>query len=153
MVRITKETLAAKTKPFAATVVLLSVISLIGCFAAIPLAVKYAKEKDMIKLTLRVDGNADDIFDASVRSHKRNSPETEIIKDDREKLVFEGKRINERGIEVWGTWEAKQVSEERTEVTFRIKAPGMEEGAMERQAVIAIQAFCTEIKKQCEIKK
>jgi hypothetical protein len=153
MVRITKKTLASIRKPFTGVIVLLSVISLIGCFAAIPLAVKYAKEKDMIKLTLRVDGNAADIFDASVRSHKRNSPETEVIKDDREKLVFEGKRINERGIEVWGTWESKQVSEDRTEVNFGIKAPGMEEGAMERQAVIAIQAFCTEIGKQCEIKK
>ncbi|MCK5138669.1 MAG: hypothetical protein KAQ85_02400, partial [Thermodesulfovibrionia bacterium] len=146
-------TISPKTKPFAAAVVLLSIISLIGCVAAIPLAVKYAKEKDMVKLTLQVDGNASDIFDASVRSHKRKSPETEVIKDDREKLIFEGKKVEKSGIEIWGRWKAKQISEGKTEVDFRIKAEGMEEEALEKRAVSSIQAFCSEIGKRCKIEK
>jgi hypothetical protein len=153
MVLNAKEIISLKTKPFSATVVLLSIILLIGCVAAIPLAVKYAKEKDMVKLTLQADGNASDIFDASVRSHKKKSPETEVIKDDREKLIFEGKKVEEGGVEIWGRWQAEQISEGKTEVNFRIKAEGMEEEALEKRAIRSIQAFCDEIGRRCKIEK
>jgi hypothetical protein len=153
MVLNAKEIISSKTRSFTATVVLLSIISLIGCIAAIPLAVKYVKEKDMVMLTLQVDGKASDIFDASVRTHKRNSPETEVIKDDREKLIFEGKKVDANGVEIWGRWKAKQVSEGKTEVDFRLKAKGMEEEAIEKRAVDGIMAFCREIGKRCKIEK
>jgi hypothetical protein len=153
MVLKPKEIISLKTQPFASTVVLLSIISLIGCVAAIPLAVKYAKEKDMVKLTLQVDGNASDIFDASVRSNKKKSPETKVIKDDREKLIFEGKKVEEGGVEIWGRWQAKQISEGKTEVNVKIKAEGMEEDALERKAIKSIHAFCDEIGKKCKIEK
>ena len=155
MVLNVKEIISVKTKSFTATVVLLSIISLIGCVAAIPLAVKYAKEKDkdMVKLTLRVDGNASDIFDASVRSQMKKSPETEIIKDDRENLIFEGKKIEASGVELWGRWKTKQISEGMTEVEFSLKAEGMKAEGLEIRAVSRILAFCREIGKVCKITK
>jgi hypothetical protein len=148
-----KNTNNHKIKVLTGTIVLMSVISLIGCIAAIPLAVKYVKEKDMVMLTLQVDGNASNIFDASVRSHKKTSPETKIIKDDRENLIFEGKKVEANGVELWGRWKAKQVSEGKTEVDFQLKAEGMAEEALERRAVKGIMAFCREIGKRCKIEK
>lgn len=154
MVYVPKEVIAAIKKPFAAAVVLIALLSLTGCVVAVPYAVKYIREMDMVKLTLQVDGNAQDIFDASVISSIRISrryPETEIIRNDGEKLIFEGRRTEEGGVELWYQWEAKQISEGTTEVDFRIKAKGMEEDALKERAVNSIQAFCSEIGKRCEI--
>ncbi len=136
-----------------AVVALLSAITMIGCIAAVPIVVKKYKEKDMVKLTLQVDGNASDIFDTSVRSYKGTSPNAEIIKDDREKLIFEAKKVEGSGVEIWGQWRAKQVSEGKTEVDFRIKAKGIEEDALEKRAVKRIMAFCSEIGRSCNLEK
>jgi hypothetical protein len=129
------------------------IMTMVGCILAVPVAVKYVKDKDKVHLTMEIDGDASDIFDASVRSHKRTSPETEVIKDDREKLIFEGKKVEEGGVEIWGRWQARQISEGKTEVEFQLKAKGMEEEALEKRAVSRIQEFCSEIGKRCEIEK
>lgn len=133
--------------------VALYLISIFGCVLAIPVAVKYVKDMDKINLTMKVDGNASDIFDAAVRSQMKKYPETEIITEDRENLIFEGKRVEESGIEIWGRWKGKQVSAEKTEIEFSLKAEGMEEQEIERRAVNRIQAFCIKIGKRCEITK
>jgi hypothetical protein len=125
----------------------------VGCVLAVPAAIKYIKEADMVKITLEVDGNASDFFDASVRSQMRKSPDTEIIKEDRENLIFEGKKVEGSGVEIWGRWQARQLSDGKVEVEFQLKAEGMEEEALETRAVNGIMAFCSEIGKRCKIEK
>ncbi len=131
----------------------LCIIIMTGCILAVPVAVMYIRDMDMVKLTMEVDGNASDIFDSSVRTQMRKSPETEVIKEDREKLLFEGKKVEGSGVEIWGRWQARQVSEGRTEVDFQLKAEGMEEEALEKRAISSVQAFCAEIGKRCVIEK
>lgn len=145
------ETGSHKTKLFAVTVVLLSIISLVACVAAIPLAVKYAKEKDMAKLTLNVEGKAEEIYDASVRTFKRNNPDLEVIKD--KDLKFETKKMTPEGKELWASWKVKQKDEKMVEVEFKIKIEDMEEEAVEQRAIKGIQAFCDEIERRCKIEK
>jgi uncharacterized OsmC-like protein len=77
----------------------------------------------------------------------------EIIKDYREKLIFEGKKLEEGRVEIWAQWKADQISEGKTEIDFRIKAKGIEEEALEKRAVSRIQSFCSEIGKSCKIEK
>ncbi len=56
-------------------------------------------------------------------------------------------------MEIWGGWQAKQISEGKTEVDLRLKAEGMEEEELKRQTLNGFQEFCKEIGKRCEIEK
>jgi hypothetical protein len=44
---------------------IVSMFALSACIAAVPLAVKLVKEKDMAKLTMEVEGKAEEIYDDS----------------------------------------------------------------------------------------
>lgn len=74
MVLHAKETASPKTKAFA--VVLVSIISfvVIGCIAAVPIAVKMYKEKDMVKLIMQVGGNSNEIFLSISQVPKKDIP-------------------------------------------------------------------------------
>jgi hypothetical protein len=76
MVLHAKETASPKTKAFA--VVLVSIISfvVIGCIAAVPIAVKMYKEKDMVKLIMQVGGNSNEIFLKHQSGPKKGHPQT-----------------------------------------------------------------------------
>jgi hypothetical protein len=126
-------------------------LSLVACIAAIPVAVVMIKEKDTAKLTLELDGKAGDIFDASVRTMKRKNPDLEVIKEDREDLEFEAKRVKPDGKELWASWQVEQKDEKTVEVKFKVKGEDMEEEEVEKIAVDGIQAFCKEIGKKCNI--
>jgi hypothetical protein len=128
-------------------------LSLAGCVAAIPIAVKMVKEKDMAKLTLEVEGNAQEIFDATVRTVKRKNPDMEVIKEDREDLKFEAKRVKPDGKEMWAFWEVEQKDEKTVEVKFKVKGEDMEEEVVEQRAIKGINDFCKEIGKKCNIEE
>jgi hypothetical protein len=48
------------TRLLSVLIVFMFAVSLAACIAAVPLAVKYVKEKDMAKLTMEVDGKAEE---------------------------------------------------------------------------------------------
>jgi hypothetical protein len=128
-------------------------LSLVGCIAAVPIAVKMVKEKDMAKLTLELEGNAAEIFDASVRTTKRKNPDLEVIKEDREDLEFEAKRVKPDGKELWASWEVEQQDNNMVEIKFKVKGEDMEEEVVEKMALDGINAFCKEIGKKCNIEE
>lgn len=102
---------------------------------------------------MQTEGNAREIFDASVHSQKTKFPETEVLEENRDKLIVEGKRAVQNGKELWFKWQMKQLGDGMTRVELMIKGDGMEDKAVEEYAVKAIQAFCDEIGKRCEIRK
>jgi len=134
-------------------IVLVSFFLLGGCVVPVIYAVKYIKDKDKVTLTIQTEGNAHEIFDASVRSNKSKFPENQVIEENRDKLIYEGKRVMKDGSELWFRWQTKQLSEGMTMVELEAKGSGMKEKVLEEYAVNAIQAFCTEIGKHCEITK
>jgi len=140
------------TRVLSISVVAVFIASLAACVAAIPVAVKMYKDADTVKLTMQVTGKAPDIYAAMVKSQMKKSPHTEVIKDDRENLEFEGKKA-EGEVKFWGHWKAKQLEGNKTEVKFRLRGEGIEEEALEKRALAGIHAFCAEIGEQCQIEK
>jgi hypothetical protein len=135
------------------SMVVMFALSLAACIAAIPIAVKMVKEKDMAKLTLEMEGNAAEIFDASVRTTKRKNPNLEVIKEDREDLEFEAKKMTPEGKELWAYWSVEQKDENMVELEFKIKGEDLEEEVVEKKALDGIHAFCKEIGKKCNIEE
>jgi hypothetical protein len=134
-------------------VVLVSFIVFSGCFMGAIYAVKYVKDMDKVILTMQTEGNAREIYDASVHANKTEYPYAEISEENRDKMIYEGKMAMKRGGELWFRWQMKQTSEGMTKVEVQLKGEGMEDKAMEEYAVRSIQAFCDEIGKRCEIKR
>jgi hypothetical protein len=132
---------------------IVSMLALSACIAAVPLAVKLVKEKDMAKLTMEVEGKAEEIYDASIRSTRRRNPDMEVIVDDREDLEFEAKKITPEGKLIWASWKVEQKDEKTVEVEFKLKGEDVEEEVMEQRAMKGIQAFCVELRKRCKIEE
>jgi hypothetical protein len=126
---------------------------LVSIVSAVPLAVKLVKEKDMAKLTMEVEGKAEEIYDASIRSTRRRNPDMEVIVDDREDLEFEAKKITPEGKLIWASWKVEQKDEKTVEVEFKLKGEDVEEEVMEQRAMKGIQAFCVELRKRCKIEE
>jgi len=124
---------------------------IVGCIPVIPVAMKYLKDEDKVAVTMTVDGNAGDIYAASVSSQTKKFPNTQVIKDDRENLVFEGKRV-EGEKEIWGIGTTEQVSEGKTGVKIQVKSEGMSEEALKTRAVNSVNSFCSGIGKTCKVK-
>jgi len=133
--------------------VLISLIVFSGCVIGALAAVNYIKDMDKVKLTMQTEGNASDIFDAAVHANKSKFPEAKIIEENKGKLIYEGTRAMKSGGELWFRWQMKQTSEGMTKVEVELKGEGVEDKALEENAIKTIQAFCSEIGKRCEIKK
>ena len=138
---------------YSTLVVLITLIVFSGCVIGAVAAVNYIKDIDKVKLTMQTEGNASDIFDASVHANKTKFPEANIIEENRGKLIYEGTRAMKSGGELWFRWQMKQTGEGMTKVEVDLKGEGVEDKVLEDYAVKAIQAFCNEIGKKCEIKK
>jgi hypothetical protein len=132
---------------------IVSMFALSACIAAVPLAVKLVKEKDMAKLTMEVEGKAEEIYDASIRSTRKRNPDMEVIVDDREDLEFEVKKMTPEGKLLWASWKVEQKDEKTVEVEFKVKGEDVEAEVMEQRAMKGIQAFCAEIRKKCKIEE
>ena len=144
---------ALATRLLSVSIVFMFALSLAACIAAVPLAVKYVKEKDAAKLTMEVEGKAEEIYDSSVRSTRRKNPNMEVIVDDREDLEFEAKKMTPEGKLLWASWKVEQKDEKTVAVELKLKGEDVEEEVMEQRAIKNLQAFCAEIGKKCKIEK
>jgi hypothetical protein len=130
---------------------------LAGCVAAIPVAVKYYKEKDFAKFDIMIQGDAKQIYADAVASVKANNPSLEIEKDDAEDLEFKGSVKKESGRTLVAMWEAKQKDEKNTLLSFMVKGLDGEqlvpEAEMKKLGTDAINNFCARTNRSCVIEE
>ena len=103
-----------------ATVVLvLPLVSMLGCVAAVPVAVYYMATERAFTMTMEVNAPAQEAFDAFYKISTEGvivkSP-LEIIQHNKEELFFEGTKVGEKGEELWAAWKVTPISRKKSNV-------------------------------------
>ena len=137
-------------------VVLISILSaaiVIGCVAAIPVAVHYSSTDDKHVAVAEVSKNADELWPAVVRAAEKHEVESEgemkiLKKDSTARLLEATDGIQTASIEV------NPISEKKSKVIITADTPedkGKEIDKDKELAARIMKAICEEAKTKCEL--
>ena len=140
------------------SVTLLLSLLLVGCIAAVPVAVKYYQEKDFAKFDVQMQGDAKQIYADVVASTKENNPDNmKIEKDDPEALEFEAQMTKASGRIYVVELEVEQADEKMSDVRFLVKGMDgeelVDEAEMKKLGTDAINRFCERTNRSCVIEQ
>ena len=135
----------------AALISLAGLVSISGCIAAGAVAVYYMATEKVITVSMEVNAPAPDVYDAMVRSTKEKSPLSEIIREDESKLFFEGKKVGEKGEELWGAWQVTAISSKKSHVLFSAYGDNWPMEQLQQTVRDNLKQFCDDMGFKCVV--
>jgi len=135
----------------AALVCLAGLVSISGCIAAGAVAVYYMATEKVITVSMEVNAPAPDVYHALVKTTKEKSPLSEIIKEDESKLFFEGKKVGEKGEELWGAWQVTAVSRKKSHVLFSAFGDNWPMEQLQQTVRDNLKQFCDDMGFKCVV--
>ena len=132
---------------------ILSVAVVVGCVAAVPVAVHYSSSDDKYVATADVDKNADELWQAVVRAAEKrqeaSAGEMKILKkDDPTRRLEATDGVQTASVEV------TPVGEKKSKVIVTADAPDEEGQEIDEEKELAariMKALCDEAKANCEL--
>jgi hypothetical protein len=100
---------------------------------------------------MEVNAPAPDVYDAMVRSTKEKSPLSEIIREDESELFFEGKKVGEKGEELWGAWQVTAVSSKKCHVLFSAYGDKWPMEQLQQTVRDNLKQFCDDMGFKCVV--
>ena len=130
---------------------ILSAIMVIGCVAAVPIAVHYSSSDDKYVATAEVEKNADELWQAVVRAAEKREGESQgemkiLKKDDAARRLEATDGVQTATVEV------TPAGESRSKVTVTADAPdeeGEEITEEKELAALIMKLLCEEAKADC----
>ena len=138
------------TMRLAAVALVLGLISMTGCIAGGIYAVHLMTTEKVVVASIEVDAPAEKVYDAIVKIVKEKPPAPEIIAQDREKLFFEAKKVNEKGQEMWGAWQVSKVKRNRSHVLYSGWAEDWPMEDIQERMRAGFQKFCDDMGFKCK---
>jgi hypothetical protein len=148
-----------KTKTGALTILLLSVICLIGLsatesFATQPLSIHFLATARSYTATMQINDKAADVWQSVVNvAKKRNPGNLEIKEENKEKLKFEATKKTKNGETLWGSIKVTPVSETSCQLIFTATMRGGKplEEDMKDLVLNSLLTFCDEKGLSCKV--
>lgn len=134
----------------AAVALVLGLVSMTGCIAGAVYGVYYMTTEKVVAASIEVNAPAEKVYDALVKIVKEKPPSPEIIAEDREKLFFEAKKVNEKGQEMWGAWQVSKVKRNRSHVLFSGWAEDWPMEDIEQRMRTGFQQLCDDMGWNCK---
>ena len=114
------------TTRLAAVALVLVLVFMSGCVAAIPVAaIYYMKTERVVTVAMDVDAPAPEVYRALVELTGKLPPIgkidpsfSEIIADDEENFFFEAKKVGSKGEVLWGAIQVTPVSSRKSQVLY-----------------------------------
>jgi hypothetical protein len=120
--------------------VLLTAASLLGCVVAAVPIIYYATKEGGVVVTAQIDRDADEVWEATVRTAEK-LPNVKIVEQDDDKLFLEAEEV---GTENRGGIKVTSVGKGKSQLIVRGEAPGEKE-ASERLSVRIVEDICNEL--------
>ena len=117
-------------------------ISLLGCIAAVPVAVHYYKSSKYFTATLQINEKADTIYQIIIREIQE-TPDVQIKERDDEKFHVEVTKG-----EQYGSFKVNSISKKVSNVIITVDAGEKEEDKLLAKKVV--KRICDEIKAPCK---
>jgi hypothetical protein len=102
-------------------VVVFLITSFLGCIAAIPIAIKYAKNKEGYVAQAEIPAPAEKVYRAAISLAEERAPVVKILKQDDAKLLLEVTDDIQKA-----SFKAESISQEKTTVTVKADVPKVE---------------------------
>ena len=138
------------TTRLAVVALMLALVSMTGCIAGAVYGVYYMTTEKVVAASIEVDAPAEQVFDAIVKIVKETPPAPEIIAEDKEKLFFEAKKVNDKGQEMWGAWQVSKVKRNRSHVLYSGWAEDWEMEDIKERMRTGFQKFCDDMGFKCK---
>jgi hypothetical protein len=136
-------------------VVVFLITSFLGCIAAIPIAIKYAKSKQGYVAEAEIPAPAEKVYRAAISLAEERAPVVKILKKDDVKLFLEVTDDIQKA-----SLKAESISQEKTAVIVKADVPKVEgkEKEFEKDgekelALRIIDKICTKLNVQCTVTK
>ena len=138
-------------KPFGFLVILVTLISMLSCVAAIPVAIKYYKDAKQTRAKAEMPAPAEKVYRTAVSMAEEKN--LKILKKEDDKLYLE---VTD-GIQT-GSLKAVATASDKTEVTITATAPSEEPKEKKKEhekelTLRAIDRICERLEVKCTIEK
>ena len=135
----------------AALISLAGLVSISGCIVPAAVAVYYMATEKVITVSMEVNAPASDVYHAMIKATKEKSPLSEIIREDESKLSFEGKKVGEKGEELWGAWQVTAISSKKSHVLFSAYGDNWPMDQLQQTVRDNLKQFCDDMGFKCVV--